>query len=102
MTTTGVSVSRTSFEGVRHKVKDRNFVLSFSGLVDVGNIGSMMFVMVNLHGWSINVGFQSFKGIRKIRNGIGICGGWASDDGGGSGSNSLSKNLAAAGGGTRI
>ena len=70
---TSTVTNRASLKGVSHEVKDRNLVLSFSSLVDVGNISSMVLVMVDLHGGSINVRLESIKCIRKIRDGISVC-----------------------------
>ena len=74
VTTTVVADSRTGFNGGFHQVDDGFLVLSFRGLVNVGNIRSMMLVVVDLHGGSVNKGLKGFKGIRQVGNAVGVGG----------------------------
>jgi hypothetical protein len=67
-----VADTRSGFQSIGHEVKDGDLGLAFTGLVDVGNVGTMMFVVVNLHGRSINVRLKALEGVRKIRNKVGV------------------------------
>ena len=58
--------NRSSVKGISHEVKDWNLVLTFSSLVDVGYIGSMMFIMMDFHCWGINVRLKGVESIWKV------------------------------------
>ena len=55
-----------SIQSILHQVQDWLFIFSFHCLVDVGNIGSMMLVVVDFHGRGINVWLQGFVGVWQI------------------------------------
>lgn len=72
MSTTTVADTGSSIKGVGHEIKDGNFVAAFGGLVDVGHVGGMMLVVVDLHGGSINVGFKGVEGIIQVGDRVGV------------------------------
>jgi hypothetical protein len=67
-----VADTRSSFQSIGHQVENGDLGLTFTGLVDVGNVGTMMFVMVDLHGRGINVRLKGLEAVRKIRNKVGV------------------------------
>mmetsp|Transcript_25560 Transcript_25560/g.71440 ORF Transcript_25560/g.71440 Transcript_25560/m.71440 type:complete len:306 (+) Transcript_25560:325-1242(+) len=72
---TAVADSRSSLEGIGHEVEDRDVVLAFARLVDVGDVGGMVLVMMELHGRGVNVRLQGLERVREIRDEVGVgCG----------------------------
>jgi hypothetical protein len=61
-----------SIQGISHKVKNGDLILTLCCLVDVSNISTMMLIMMDLHGRSINVGLKSIKVVLEIRNRVRI------------------------------
>ena len=74
--------NRTSLKSISHEVKNGNLILTLSSLVNVGNISSMMLVMMNLHGGSINIRLESIKGISEVRDKVSVGSSWDSNSGG--------------------
>lgn len=64
--TATVAVGRTRFDSVLHQIKNGHLVLAFGSLVNVGNVGSVMLVVVDLHCGCVNVRFESFEGVREV------------------------------------
>ena len=95
MTTSRVA-NRAGFEGISHEVQNGNLVLAFRGLVDVGNVGGVVLVVVELHGRSINVRFQGIVSVRKIIELVSIRDGGSSK--GGSGHEGLGNDFATSAG----
>mmetsp|Transcript_15461 Transcript_15461/g.31417 ORF Transcript_15461/g.31417 Transcript_15461/m.31417 type:complete len:241 (+) Transcript_15461:177-899(+) len=95
VTTSIVTNCRTGFNGRLHQVEDRNLILTFHRLVDIGDVGSVMFVVMDFHGRSVNVGFKGLKGVREVRNGVRVGSGRRSGNrstGGQSGSSLLKES----------
>ncbi len=67
MSTSTVS-HRCGIKGISHEIKNGYLILTLCGLIDVSYICSMVLIMVNLHGGSINIRLKSFECIRKVRN----------------------------------
>jgi hypothetical protein len=63
---------RGSIQSIRHKIKNRNLILALRSLINVSNISSMMLIVMDLHGGCINVGFEAFKGVEKVRDGVSV------------------------------
>ena len=92
--TSSAIANGSSFQRIGHKIEDWNLILALRGLVDIGNIGSVVLVVVDLHRWGVNIRLKSFKRIWKIGNRVGV-GGYRSDNSGTSGKR-LAKDSTAA------
>jgi hypothetical protein len=93
VTTTTVA-NGTSFQSIGHEVKDRDLGFAFPGLVNVGDIRSMVLIVVKLHGGGINVRFKSCEIIRKVWNKVSVGGSWGSQSG--TDSKGLAEDITAA------
>jgi hypothetical protein len=51
--TSAVTDGRAGFEGVGHQVEDGDLILALGGLVDIGNVRSVVLVVMDLHGGSV-------------------------------------------------
>mmetsp|Transcript_65653 Transcript_65653/g.97236 ORF Transcript_65653/g.97236 Transcript_65653/m.97236 type:complete len:218 (-) Transcript_65653:77-730(-) len=91
---TATVANRTSLECISHKIKNWNRVFSLSCFVDVGNVSSMMLVMVDLHGGSINVWLKSIKIVEEV--GDSVCAGGSRSSKSCSEGSTLLKDVASA------
>mmetsp|Transcript_1945 Transcript_1945/g.3281 ORF Transcript_1945/g.3281 Transcript_1945/m.3281 type:complete len:204 (-) Transcript_1945:70-681(-) len=79
VSTSVVSDGRSSLKCIQLKFKNVHFVLALGGLVDVGNVGGMVLVMVDFHGWGIDVRFESLEGVVQVWYGVSVRCGWCCD-----------------------
>jgi hypothetical protein len=86
--------NRSSFQGICHEVEDWDLFLTFAVLVDVGDISSMVLVVVELHGRSINVRLKGLERVWKIGDEISTGNTWSSE--GGTGGKGLAEDVTAA------
>mmetsp|Transcript_4149 Transcript_4149/g.5400 ORF Transcript_4149/g.5400 Transcript_4149/m.5400 type:complete len:257 (-) Transcript_4149:13-783(-) len=85
MSSSTVTDAGSGLKSVELKLEDVHLVLTFHGLVDVGNVCSVVFVVMDLHGGCVDVGFEGLEGVFQVWDGVGI-GGRRCRDGGGNGS----------------
>mmetsp|Transcript_2774 Transcript_2774/g.6324 ORF Transcript_2774/g.6324 Transcript_2774/m.6324 type:complete len:238 (+) Transcript_2774:352-1065(+) len=97
MSTPIVPHRRPGLQSIQLQLQNINLILSLRSLVDVGNISSMMLIMMDFHGRSIDVGLEGLKGVVKVGNRVGV-GYEGCSDGGGDGG-SLFEDLSAVGSG---
>jgi|EP00970_Alexandrium_tamarense_P001160 hypothetical protein len=97
MSTPIVPHRRPGLQSIQLQLQNINLILSLRSLVDVGNISSMMLIMMDFHGRSIDVGLEGLKGVVKVGNRVGV-GYEGCSDGGGDGG-SLLEDLSAVGSG---
>jgi hypothetical protein len=79
VTTATVANAGTGINRGFHEVQDGHFGFAFSGLVQVGDVRGVVLVVVQLHGGGVNEGFESFKGVRKVRDRVSVGGDGGSD-----------------------
>mmetsp|Transcript_27870 Transcript_27870/g.47333 ORF Transcript_27870/g.47333 Transcript_27870/m.47333 type:complete len:270 (-) Transcript_27870:98-907(-) len=97
VSTSRISVSRSCLKRIQLKFKNVNFVLALGGLVDVGNVGTVVLVVVDFHCRGIDVRFESLEGVEQVWYGVSVSCGWCCD--GSSNSCTLLKDVSARVGG---
>lgn len=86
MSSSVVAVGGSGLERIELEFENVDLGLALGGLVDVGDVGAVVFVVVDFHGGCINIRLERFEGIKEVGDGIGVGGGWDGDGGGEGGS----------------
>jgi hypothetical protein len=67
-----VANRRAGVNGTLHEIENGNFGLAFGRLVNVGDVSTVVLVVVDFHCGSVNEGFEGFEGIGQVGDGVGI------------------------------